>query len=68
MDNANEAYAELIQWLRQQGQSDEEINRVLDRIGQYEQDTQLDSIMDSIGSGNLDLDKFLEELGGNDEV
>ena len=31
------------------------------RVRQYEQETQLDSIMDSIGAGRLDMDALIKE-------
>ena len=54
-------YVELRELLQEQGHSVEEIERILVRVRRYERETQLDSIMDSIGSGQLSLDGLIKE-------
>ena len=63
MDDGLE-YAELIEYLRTEGHSDAEIEKILDRVRKYERETQLDSIMDSIGNGSLDLAGLIKEALG----
>lgn len=57
-------YQELIEYLRSEGHSPAEIDKILVRVQQYERETQLDSIMDSIGSGSLDLSRLIKEALG----
>ena len=54
-------YHELTELLQAQGYSVEEIGKILERVRRYEQETQLDSLMDSIGSGSLSLKGLIEE-------
>jgi hypothetical protein len=61
---ARDEYAELTEYLRTQGQSDTEIERILARVRQYERETKQDSIMDAIGSGTLDLAALIKEALG----
>ena len=54
-------YALVADWLQQRGHSTEEIFKILEQVRKYEQETQLDSIMDSIGAGRLDMDALIKE-------
>jgi hypothetical protein len=54
-------FAELTEYLRGEGHSDAEIESILARVRQYEFETQQDSIMDAIGSGQLDLEALIKE-------
>lgn len=59
-------YLELTEYLRNLGQTDSEIERILVRVRQYDVEMQHDSIMDSIGNGTLDLAALIKEaLGEN---
>jgi len=53
--------APLVETLEQQGYSAEEIGKILVRVGDYEKRMQLDSLMDAIGSGQLDLEAVIKE-------
>lgn len=57
-------YKELTEFLRGQGQNDFEISLILDRVRQYETETQQDSIMDAIGNGSLDLAALIKDVLG----
>lgn len=57
-------YDELIEYLRGLGQTEAEIDTILKRVRQYESETQLDSIMDSIGNGTFDIETFIKEALG----
>ena len=63
----NEAYPELIEYLRSQGLTDTQIDTILVRVRQYEVETQHDSIMDSIGNGTFDLAALIKEAKAGDE-
>lgn len=54
-------YAEVSEWLRQRGHTTEEIVKILARVQRYETETQLDSVMDSIGNGHIDMDQLIKE-------
>jgi len=58
---ANENYDELLEYLRGAGHSPAEIEKILARVKRYEFETQHDSVMDSIGSGALDLSALIKE-------
>jgi hypothetical protein len=57
-------YDELVEYLRSEGHTGLEIEKILARVREYERETQLDSIMDSIGSGSLDLAGLIKEALG----
>ena len=60
-------FAELTEYLRGLGQTEAEIEKILARVRQYEVETQHDSIMDSIGSGSIDLAAIIKEALGDIE-
>ncbi len=57
-------YTELREYLVNLGQNAEEIELILARVAEYENATQHDSIMDSIGNGTLDLAAIIKEALG----
>jgi hypothetical protein len=57
-------YDELVEYLRLQGHTQGEIDKILHRVAQYEREMQLDSLMDSIGNGSLDLPVLIKEALG----
>jgi Holliday junction resolvasome RuvABC DNA-binding subunit len=61
MSEQEKQYSELVDWLSELGHSDTEIQKIVARVQRYEQEMQTDSIMDSIGSGSLDLSSLIEE-------
>jgi hypothetical protein len=59
-------HQELVAYLRSLGQTEEDIAIILERVRQYEVETQTDSIMDSIGNGSFDIAAFIKQaLGEN---
>ena len=60
-DQANEEYGELIKMLEGRGHSPEEIEKILNKIKKYDEETQFDSVMDSIGAGRLSLNALIKE-------
>ena len=56
-----EDYADLIEWLKERKHTPEEIEKVLALVRDYDQKTQSDSVMDSIGAGRLSLDGLVKE-------
>jgi hypothetical protein len=60
----HDPFAELTDYLRAEGHSEDEIRRILLNVQKYELETQHDSIMDSIGNGTLDLAALIKEALG----
>lgn len=54
-------HAQLIAWLEDQGNSDEEISRILDKLDEYDERTAHESIFDSIDAGRIDLTAIIKE-------
>ena len=60
-------YDQLVAFLRSRGYIDAEIEKIIARVKQYDLQTRHDSIMDSIDSGEFDLDAIIKEaLDGSD--
>ncbi len=57
-----EAFRQISEYLRQQNHSEEEIGRILSRLHEYELDTMVDAIMDSIASGETNLHGLIDEV------
>ncbi|PQO44888.1 hypothetical protein [Blastopirellula marina] len=58
-------YQELVDYLRTQNYSEEEIGRVISRVQEYDIDTRVDSIMDSVASGEMDLQRLIDDALSN---
>ncbi len=54
----------LIDWLKQKGHSAEEIDKILAKVIQYDRETNVDSVMDSIAGGSFDLQAIIDEALG----
>ncbi len=57
----NQEYEELIAYLRNEGHSEADIDKIMVRVRQYEFETRHDSVMDSIGAGTFDLAAIIKE-------
>lgn len=53
---------ELATILRESGHSEAELAKIMARVAEYEAEMQLDSVMDSIGDGSLDLDAIIRDV------
>lgn len=61
-------HAQLIAWLQDQGHGEEQIQRILAKVAEYDERTVHESVFDSIETGAFDLSKIIEEaLADNDE-
>ena len=56
----------LISFLRQRGQSEEEIETIIKRLAEHDAATMRASIFDSIDGGSFDLDKIIKEALDNE--
>ncbi len=64
MEPAEEDYKVLVEWLTERGHSEDEIQKILARVRDYDEKTQHDSVMDSIGSGRMSLDALVKDALG----
>lgn len=63
MSNADD-YVQLADFLRERGHTESEITRIVAKVKEYEEHTQLNSVMDSVASGHLDLNTLISEALG----
>ena len=57
-----DSFHQIAEYLRQENYSEEEIGRVLSRLHEYDLDMMVDSIMDSIGSGQEELQAIIQQV------
>jgi hypothetical protein len=58
---SSEDYGLLIEWLKDRGHTPEEIEKIMARVHVFDEETQHDSVMDSIGAGRMNLDAFIKD-------
>lgn len=51
----------IIDFLKQRGHSDEEVQKVLKRLEQYDDATMRQSVFDSIAGGGFDIDQIIDD-------
>jgi len=54
-------HRELIEWLQSQGHDQQQIQRILAKVADYDNQTLHESIFDSIDSGAFDLGSLIDE-------
>jgi hypothetical protein len=54
-------YVQLADFLRERGHTEQETVKIIERVRLYEEETKLDSVMDSIGTGHLDLVSLIKD-------
>ena len=59
-------HAQLVAWLEDQGHTEEQIQKILAKVAEYDAKTVHESVFDSISSGTLGLDKLIEEALAED--
>ena len=52
---SDKLHEDMLRWLREKGHSDEEIEGILARVRQYENQVQHDSVMDSIATDSFNI-------------
>lgn len=71
-ENKDPRHQELIEWLRSQGHNDQQIELILAKVEDYDNQTMHESIFDSIDNGAFDIaaliDEALEEESASDET
>jgi hypothetical protein len=64
----DDEYEQLAEWLKtEKGHTDLEIEKIVLHLRHYEEHTQLNSVMDSIGSGSLNLAEIINEALADDD-
>ena len=56
----------VIEWLKRKGHSQEEIDKIMKKLRQYDRETNVDSVMDSIAAGTFNLQQIVDEALGKD--
>jgi hypothetical protein len=54
--------ASIADWLRNQGYAEEEIQKILTRLADYDHQTLTDAVYDSIGGGGQTLDQLIQDV------
>ncbi|MDA0281860.1 MAG: hypothetical protein O3B13_07180 [Planctomycetota bacterium] len=63
----DDEYDQIAEWLKnEKGHSSLETEKIILRLRHYEKNAQLNSVMDSIGSGSLDLFAIINEALADD--
>jgi len=52
---------QLVAWLKEQGHSHVEIEKIMAKVAEYDAQTLRESIFDSINSGHIDLSALVRE-------
>lgn len=68
MSDDKPRHEEVVQWLTEQGHSSAQIEKILAKLNEYDDQTMHESLFDSINSGKFDIGSIikeaLEEEGG----
>ena len=68
MSDVDPRQDELVEWLREQGHTPPEIEKILAKVAEYDARTLHESIFDSINRGHFDIGAIVREaLGDEDE-
>ena len=59
--NQEPRQAELVAWLQSQGHTPDEVEKVLRKVAEYDEQTLHESVFDSIDSGALDLAAIIKD-------
>lgn len=57
-----DAFHQISEYLRKENYSEEEIGRILSRLHEYDVDTMVDSIMDSIATDQEDIQTLINQV------
>lgn len=64
----DDEFEQIAEWLKtEKGHSDLEIEKIILHLRHYEENTKLNSVMDSIGSGSLNLTAIIEQALSKDD-
>ncbi len=54
-------FAELVVWLKEEGYGEAEVGQILDRLRRQDELTEVDSVMDAIGQGKVDIGAIIRD-------
>lgn len=64
----DDEFEQIAEWLKtEKGHSDLEIEKIILHLRHYEENTKLNSVMDSIGSGSLNLTAIIQQALSEDD-
>jgi hypothetical protein len=52
---------QIVDWLKDRGQTEAEIELVLERLRRYDQLTSVDALMNAIELGEIDIEKIVQD-------
>lgn len=67
MGDENERFADLEEWLYERGHTEPEVEKILTRVRQYDEEMNLDSVMDSIDAGDFNIAGIIKEALADSE-
>lgn len=62
----NDGHQQIVGWLREQGHTSDEIEKVMAKLEEYDRQMVHESIFDSIERGSFDLSEIIKEALGED--
>jgi hypothetical protein len=65
MSEVDPRQTELVEWLREQGHTQLEIDKILAKVAEYDAQTINESIFDSINRGDFDVGTIIREALGD---
>ena len=67
MSSTDPRHEELVTWLTEQGHSSEQIEKILAKLQEYDDQTMHESLFDSISSGKFDIASIIQEALGEQD-
>jgi len=61
MADSESRHQEVIDWLVEQGHSPQQIEKILAKLQEYDEQTMHESLFDSINSGKFDIGSIIQE-------
>jgi hypothetical protein len=68
MSDVDPRQQELVEWLREQGHTPVQIDKILAKVAEYDARTLHESIFDSINRGDFNIGAIIREALGDDEA
>ena len=67
MSDSDPRHQEVIDWLKEQGHTPEQIDKILVKLQEYDDQTMHESLFDSISNGQFDISSIIQEALGEQE-
>ena len=62
MTDTNDDRRQIVDWLKERGQTEAEIALIMDRLRQHDKLTHVDALMSSIAQGEIDIEAIINEV------